>query len=469
VTDTITQPEADARVDEPESETSADAPRTGRRRTGAVRRTMMRPRRILVRVHRWLGIGMFAWFVVISLTGAWLAVHEGVESWINPGRYERTPGDVGAEAAVDAADAALPDDAYTYGLTMPRNGRGVYQVYGELDPPVPGDAPEDYVSPIPPRYYTIYVDPGTGEVNEMRDDAAGASPWLFRGHELLWQDHGPFNVFHPATGWCRAEAGHEPGGMRGVVCDVIPDGMDMVGWFAIGFIVVLLSGFYLWYWPGVRRWATALVIRRGRGRFAFNLSVHKVVGIVVWVPLLIVAFTGAAFAFPNMGSWFENATPANRDLVLWEHPEDLVSSEANGRDPIGFDEAVEIFQTRYPDRALNYVGGPFDETGMYEAWVTRGFDPWTREGGAGNTLVALDQYTGETLYDGSPEDGNVFDQAWDDWSYPLHTGDFGGTTTRVLWVGLGLSPIILGVTGITMALVRRRKRANRSPVSQLEP
>jgi len=27
---------------------------------------------------------------------------------------------------------------------------------------------------------------------------------------------------------------------------------------------------------------------------------------------------------------------------------------------------------------------------------------------------------------------NTFDQLWDDWSFPLHTGDFGGTTTRVL-------------------------------------
>ena len=82
--------------------------------------------------------------------------------------------------------------------------------------------------------------------------------------------------------------------MQGVVCDVIPDGEDMVAWLAVGFIVVLLTGFYLWYWPGVRRWATAFVIRRGRGRFAFHMSVHKVVGLVVWMPLLVIAFTGAA-------------------------------------------------------------------------------------------------------------------------------------------------------------------------------
>ncbi len=432
-------------------------------RRGRLRRIMMRPRRLLVRAHRWLGIGMFAWFLVISVTGAWLVVHDAVESWIDTGRYEHTAGDVGPQAAVDAALERLPDDAYTYGLTVPRNGRGVYQVYGELDPPVADDAPDDDVASELPRYYTVFVDPGSGHVNEVREEATGATAWLYRGHEYLWQDHGIFNAFHPTKGWCRAVDGREPGGVKGIACDVIPDGMDMVAWFAVGFLVVLLTGFYLWYWPGVRRWAAALVIRRGRGPFAVHMSVHKVVGLVVWAPLLVVSFTGAAFAFPNLSSWFENVTPAQRDFSLWEHPEDLTSGPADGREPITYDDALTIYRERYPDRAVNYIGGPQDDTGMYEAWVTRGFDPWTREGGAGNVLVALDQYSGTTLYDGTPSEGNVFDQVWDDWSFPLHTGDFGGTATRVLWVLVGLSPIVLGVTGVTMNLVRRSKRRRRVP------
>ena len=72
-----------------------------------------------------------------------------------------------------------------------------------------------------------------------------------------------------------------------------------------------------------------------------------------------------------------------------------------------------------------------DETATYSAWVTRGFDPWTREAGAGNVYVAIDQFSGEVVYDGIPGEGNTFDQVWDDWSFPLHTGDFGGTLTRV--------------------------------------
>ena len=279
----------------------------------------------------------------------------------------------------------------------------------------------------------------------------------------LWQDYGIAGVFDPESGWCRADPdGVEPGGVKGIVCDVIPNGDDMVAWMALGFIVVLLTGFYLWYWPGVRRWATAFVIRRRRGPFAFNLSVHKVVGFVVWLPLLVVAFTGATIAFPNMNKWFENATPAQRDFDLWVPGDDVVSETGDGAEPVGLDRAAAIMAERYPDRTVHYLASPFDETGHYMAWVTRGFDPWTREGGAGNTYLALDQYTGETIYDGTPEQGNVFDQAWDDWIFPLHAGDFAGTITRVLWTALGLTPLVLAATGVTMYGVRLTKRRRRS-------
>jgi uncharacterized iron-regulated membrane protein len=279
----------------------------------------------------------------------------------------------------------------------------------------------------------------------------------------LWQDWGLLGAFDPEAGWCRAVDGVEPGGVKGVVCDVLPDGMDMVGWLGALFIVVLLTGFYLWYWPGVKRWARAFTITRGRGPFAFNLSLHKVIGFVVWLPLLVVAFTGIAFAFPNLNSWFENATPAQRDFFLWSQPEDALSGAADGRTPLTYDEALAAIEARFPDRAVQSLMPPFgdDETATYSAWVTRGFDPWTREGGAGNVLVAIDQYSGEVVYDGTPEQGNTFDQVWDDWSFPLHTGDFGGPTTCLLWTALALSPVALGVTGVVMYLIRRRKRARR--------
>jgi uncharacterized iron-regulated membrane protein len=75
--------------------------------------------------------------------------------------------------------------------------------------------------------------------------------------------------------------------------------------------------------------------------------------------------------------------------------------------------------------------------------------------------VNLDQYTGDTTYVGTPEDGNAADQLWDDWSFPLHTGDVLGDVSRVAWLGLAASPLVLLATGLTMWLARWSKRRRR--------
>src|SRR5262245_55890047 len=106
-----------------------------RARSGRVRRAFMRPRRGMVKVHRWLAIGLMAWLVVIGLTGAWLAERHQLDAWLDPGRYDTTEGDVGAQAAVDAAAEELPEGAHPYGLAMPGNARGVYKVWAERETP----------------------------------------------------------------------------------------------------------------------------------------------------------------------------------------------------------------------------------------------------------------------------------------------------------------------------------------------
>jgi uncharacterized iron-regulated membrane protein len=435
------------------------SPEQHRKFTRRVRTLAIRPRQLVVRTHRWLSFALLAWLVVISSTGAWLVVHDAVESWFNPDRYASTSGDIGLQAAADAARDAAGDGAVVTTAQTQRNSRGVYKM--SVTVPVAPDEPLASDEEPPTEDHVYFVDPGSGVVNGVVNNNEGVTWWLYRGHTHLWQDNGVFAVFDADSGWCRVNAGGaEPDGVHGVVCDVIPNGDDMVAWFAVGWIVVLGTGFYLWYWPGVRRWASAMVIKRRRGAFAFNMSVHKVVGLVVWAPLAVIAITGAAFAFPNMSHWFENVTPAQRGLELWAAP-DVTSEAANGRSKLSMDDIIEVIAARNPQRSVDSISPPSDETGTYTAWVTRGYTPWTREDSGGNVFMVFDQYSGETLYDGTPGDGNVFDQAWDDYNFPLHTGDFAGTPTRVLWVAVGLSPMVLGASGVAMHLIRRRKRARR--------
>ncbi len=108
-------------------------------RPSRLRRVAMRPRRVIVKLHRWLALGLFAWLIIVSFTGAWLVVHDSIESVLHSDRFRSTSGDVGPQAAFEAAQASLPAEATVYGLTTPRNGRGVYQVYAELYPPTIDD------------------------------------------------------------------------------------------------------------------------------------------------------------------------------------------------------------------------------------------------------------------------------------------------------------------------------------------
>jgi uncharacterized iron-regulated membrane protein len=423
-------------------------------RTPGIRRprtVSKRIRHLIVVLHRWVSLVLTLWVVVISITGAWLVFNQLFDSWLHSERFATTAGDVRPGKVISNVQDVLPDDGAVDYLVFPNNGRGVYQASATLTGPTDSDTDDQYL--------TYFVDPGSGRVNGHSNEEEGFTHWMYRGHDALWQDNGVFGLFDAESGWCHRDAdGAEPGGMKGVVCDVVPDGYDLVGWLAVGFICIISTGFYLWYWPNVRRWATAFVIKRGKGRFQFHLSLHKVVGLVISVPLLVIAFTGAAFAFPNMKSWFENVTPAARNFAMWEPPEDLVSSAADGRDPLSPDQFRDALVQQFPERTLiSFNGLPDDETATWQAWVDRGHTNWTREGSGGNVLVALDQYSGEVLYDGLPGDGNVFDQAWSDLQFPLHAGDFAGTSSRLVWFVVGLSPLILAVTGVVMWWVRRKR------------
>ena len=128
----------------------------------------------------------------------------------------------------------------------------------------------------------------------------------------LWQDHGIFGVFDPRLGWCRAGGRRRAGRRQGRRVRRDPRRRwTWSRWFGVGFIVVLFTGFYLWYWPGVNRWATALRVQRGRGRFTFNLSLHKMIGL----PRLDTADSSSRSPASRSRSrtstpWYENVTPA---------------------------------------------------------------------------------------------------------------------------------------------------------------
>lgn len=415
---------------EPEPSPDAARPAATKRRPRRIHRFLVRRRGPFVKVHRWLSFVLLAWVVVESVTGAAIVFASDIDHAWNRDAFTSTPGDVGVDEAIAAAREARPDDLVRY-VSTPGSGHtnGMYAVWVT-------DADGDY--------HNVLVDPGSGDVTAKDHHEPAAIAFL----ERLHFDLNSTSIF-----------------------GALP--LTVMGWMAIGWLVVLLSGFYLWYWPGVKRWARALRVRRGRGRFTFHLDLHKAVGIAAFVPLVLIVVTGINFAFPQQTRDVWNAvtfgtyeeptaqTPLSEPVAGAEKP---TADDAAAR-VAALDGAIDVASV-YPP-----AGSP---VGVYtvEAEVDAAF--LDTMGGARHVEFAVDQYSGRIVEIEDPANDNTATRAYDEWASQVHFGTIGGLTTEVLWVFVGLAPVVLGVTGTVMWFTRRTKRRARradpaAPEAPAEP
>ena len=310
----------------------------------------MRPRRVLVLVHRWLALVLLAWVIIVAATGAWLVGHQAIESWFDGDRYRATPGDIGPQAATDAALEAFPEGAESYGLTLPRNGRGVYQVFGEVLPP------EGSPETVEPTYLTAFVDPGSGTVNSIEDEEAGASLVAVPRAHVPLAGLGLVRGVRSRVRLVPSERRRRRAGRR-QGCRLRRPArrhghrrVDRRRCSSSCCSPASTSGTGRACAVGRRRSSSAA----GAGRSRSTCRCTRSSGFVVWIPLLVVAFTGVAFAFPNMNTWYENATPAQRDFDLWVPPR---GRRLRGRRRPGADRPGRAlgrsWRERYPERAID--------------------------------------------------------------------------------------------------------------------
>lgn len=57
-----------------------------------------------------------------------------------------------------------------------------------------------------------------------------------------------------------------------------------VAWLTVAWLITVVTGFFIWYWPRVKR---RVKIRRHRGPFTFNMDLHKILGIGSLVPVTL--------------------------------------------------------------------------------------------------------------------------------------------------------------------------------------
>src|SRR5205807_10353291 len=127
-----------------------------------------------------------------------------------------------------------------------------------------------------------------------------------------------------------------------------------------------------------------------------------------------------------------------------------VTSGNRGGDPLDATAALAALHRKYPDGlvARLLMPAPGDRTAPVIAGVSLGLDPGRGQHDyGGNTVVFLDQFSGDTLWEGRPDRLPAARQAALLWSRPLHTGAFAGSVGELVWGWLALAVVALGVSG----------------------
>ncbi|MEH2167337.1 MAG: PepSY-associated TM helix domain-containing protein [Nostoc sp.] len=215
-------------------------------------------------------------------------------------------------------------------------------------------------------------------------------------------------------------------------------GTTIMGVVALVTLILSITGIVLW--PGWHKLISGFKIKWNGHIKRINFDVHKVVGIITAIFLTFIGFTGFAWNMPQ--AKVEDAIYATTFTSKLKDP---VSQPIPGKQPLSVTELLQRADAALPDAPTT---GLFFPTKPEDAfWL--GKKQLQETSKWGSTQLYLDQFSGKVLriQDGlNPTRAEVVLNSFS----PLHYGTFGGLPTRILYVFVGLAPLILFITGFVM-------------------
>ena len=370
------------------------------------------PRRLAQRLHRWLGLGLGAVFVLLGLTGSFLVFYTEIDAAIEPALALRGPEPVVTswQAVLDTLQRTHPQRDRGWRIELPPEGRGLVTARYLK----PSETAGAFFAPL-----LVTVHPETGQVLASRWWGRFAATWVYDLHYTL----------------LAGEAGRTVVGVLGLL---------LLG--------SLLAGLLLW-WPrtGHRRGALRLKLNGSRQRRHYDL--HKLAGVGGGALLLVLAITGAALALPE---WVEPAVARLSPPLALPKPQ---AQRLPDQPVITLDQALARAQAHWPEGRARWVDTPAAAGAFYRVRLWLPGSPSQR---FARNFVWIDAQTGQVLAAHDSRRQGTGDAVLA-WLHPLHNGAAFGLTGRVLACLGGLLLPLLMLTGLQRWLDRRRAARLASP------
>jgi len=377
-----------------------------------------RTRAVWLRLHRWLGLGLGAVFVMFGLTGSLLVFYVAIDEAIEPALAMPGPAPQvrSWQAVLDALEQAHPQRDRGWRIELPPDGQG-HITARYLKPAETTDA---FYKPL-----LVTVNPATGQVLANRYWGEFAATWVYDLHYML----------------LAGEIGHTVVGVLGLLM-----------------LLSLVGGLVLW-WPRRGHFHDALRLKLTGSRQRRHYDLHKLAGVGGGVVLLVLAATGAALALPG---WVEPPLARLSPLLPMPAPK---ASLHPGLPLLTLDQVLIRARSHWPESVPRWVDTPPAHGAIFRVrtWLPGG--PSMR---FPRSYLWIHAQSGEVLAERDARKQSAGDAVLA-WLHPLHNGEAFSMPGRVLACVAGLLPLLLMVTGILRWADRRRARLARVRSRQSPP
>ncbi len=362
-------------------------------------------RSVWLKIHLYLALSLGLLFALQGLTGSLSVYRQELDNLFNPQQIitpsQTSP--LSLDKIIAAVRQAHPDRHGVWTLELPRKPDQVITAWFEK----PRETVDAFYAPL-----MVAVNPYTGEVIENRFWGQTLTTWLLDLHTQL-----------------RLEA----------------TGRDLVAVLAVLLILSVSSGLYLW-WPRTG-WRQAFKLRVNAGLSHLLIDLHRWLGLLSSVFLLLLAFTGFHLAYPPL----IEALTASSGMGHGDEGPNVRSTAIPNDRPISLTEAVLVARGPFSQSEVRRVSTPLGDTGTYRINL--------RQKNEINqhhpiTTVWVDRWSGQIRDVRNPSKFTAA-QTFTVWLWPLHTGEAFGELGRLIWFLVGLMPLILYISGIYYWLQRK--------------
>ena len=373
------------------------------------RSTEARRRRAWFSVHRWLGIGLGAWFALVGITGSLLVFEEPIDAWLNPKLLtsretthwlapEQLLQQVESEHALGRVEQlkppVAPGDVYRVIFrTQPNKRSGAQRVEAMFAPAsgtLLGTRPTEQLGLAPPQLMK--------------------SIYEFHRNVLL------------------GEAGSNIVGIAGFL---------LLGSAITGGVVAFPRR--------AREWRRLVHINVGASITRILFDLHRSLGALAVLLLLLATLTGATLVYLNYVRDAVNVFSPVKSFPL------VPFSRGPVAESVTFARIVAKVRTAYPQQTIVDIHMPFRQTGGYLFYMKQPGD----EHRSGDTIAWVDPLSAEILVERSDRTRTAGETLMH-WLFPLHSGTAFGTAGMIAMCVTGLTPIVLVFTGLWVWLRKRR-------------